>query len=61
MALCSGSKQKLLGKGNTLVTVLVKLRNCKVNKRNNKGKCNVPLFNGLILYIFEIYKSKKIV
>ena len=23
------------------------LRNCKVRKRNDKGKCNVPLFNNL--------------
>ena len=25
--------------------IYCKLRNCKVHKSNNKGKCNVPLFN----------------
>ena len=25
--------------------IYCKLRNCKVHKRNNKGKCNVPVFN----------------
>ena len=27
--------------------IYCKLGNCKVHKRNNKGKCNVPLFNDL--------------
>ena len=26
--------------------IYCRLRNCKVHKRNNKGKCNVPLFYG---------------
>ena len=25
--------------------IYCKLLNCKVHKRNNKGKCNMPLFN----------------
>ena len=28
-----------------LPNVFISVRNCKVHKRNNKGKCNVPLFN----------------
>ena len=27
------------------VLIYCKLQNCKVRKRNIKGKCNVPLFN----------------